>query len=232
MPNPALVLSEDRAPIRRHDLVWFYVALWESNLLTLLDHKLRENVCSWLEAGYPVVARRRDKQEPENGIAVGIPLSPQRGGQRMALCVASDAIRSVQRPPLLNTILHAVPPDWKLPLKNFATAIRPHGVRVRVYGSLMWQCLTREPYLHAGSDVDFLLEVNNASALPPILQLLQRWEQDHGIQADGEVLLRDGRAVAWRELAGSRAHVLVKSLASVELMPRKTVMRLFHSLNS
>ena len=232
MPSPALVLPDDRAPIGRHALVWLDPTRWEASLLTRLDPELYPAVRSWMAAGYPVVARRRDNQDPEYGIAIGIPLSPQRGGQRMALCVAPAAVRSVRRPPLLNTILDAIPPDWKLPLNNFASAIRPHDVGVRVYGSLMWQCLTHEPYLHAGSDIDFLLEVNNVVALPYILQLIQRWEQDHGIQADGEVLLRDGRAVAWRELAGIRAHVLVKSLASVELLPRKTALRLLQTLHS
>jgi phosphoribosyl-dephospho-CoA transferase len=232
MPSHTLVLSEDRTLIRRHDLAWLDPARWEDNLLTRLDPELRLAVRAWFADGYPVVARRRDKQEPEFGIAVGIPLSPQRGGQRVALCVASDAIRCVQRPPRLKTVLHAVPPTWNLPLKNFAQAIQPHVVEIRVYGSLMWQCLTREPCLHAGSDIDFLLEINNVTALPSILRLLQRWEQEHGLQADGEVLLRDGRAVAWRELAGAHARVLVKSLASVELMSRNTVMRLLHSLHS
>jgi len=231
MPNPAHALSEDRAPLLRHDLVWLDPTRWEANLRTRLAPELYPAVRSWLAAGFPVVARRCDKPEPDNRIAVGIPLSPRRGGQRVALCVAPAAVRSVQRPPLLNTILHAVPPDWKLPLNNFATAVRPHDVGVRVYGSLMWQCLTREPYLHAASDIDLLLEANSASALPPIMYLLQRWEQDHGIRVDGEVLLRDGRAVAWRELAGTQARVLVKSLSTVELIPRKTVLRLLHRLH-
>jgi hypothetical protein len=50
--------------------------------------------------------------------------------------------------------------------------------------------------------------------------MLTEWEKRYCLRADGELLLGDGQAVAWRELLNARQRqVLVKSNNSVSLRP-------------
>lgn len=223
MTSGAHAVSEVAVSLKRHDLVWLHGHIWEQALLTELDDAQRKLAQSWFQAGYPAVVRRRTPQEPEGGVTLGIPLPPQRGRARLALCMAPTAVQKAQRPPTLKAMLPAIPSPWRLPLARLAASVPEEDGSVRVYGSLMWQHLTGEIYLHAGSDVDLLWEVNDVSSLRRVIALLRRWERDFGLRADGEVLLRDGWAVAWRELAGAQARVLAKAISGVELMARSTV---------
>ncbi|HJV94889.1 MAG TPA: malonate decarboxylase holo-[acyl-carrier-protein] synthase [Albitalea sp.] len=226
-PDIACALEAAVAPLtlRRHDLVWLHAEIWERSLLTDLDAAQRDITRNWFRAGRPAVLRRRHPQEPEHGIVLGVPLSPGRGRLRLALVVSESAIRDVQRPPALSEILQSAPPHWRAPLQRLAVA-QGGEWSLRVYGSLLWQHLTGETYLRADSDVDLLLEVNSAAAWHKAVTRLHQWQLDTGLRADGEVLLRDGRAVAWRELVQSPARVLVKSATAVELLPYNTVIGL------
>ena len=67
------------------------------------------------------------------------------------------------------------------------------------------------------SDVDLLWRAGNAEQITAMLRLLDRWQRTSGLVADGELLLPDNSAVAWRELAARRRMVLVKHATGVEM---------------
>lgn len=220
MTSEARAVTEVVAPAaaQRHDLVWLCADAWERFLLSDLDPSQRALALHWFAAGYPAVVRRRSAHDPHGAIALGVPFPPARERVRLALSVAEPALRAVQRPPRLEDVVPAAPPAWREQLARLA-ALQDDGWCARVYGSLLWQSLTGANYLHAASDIDLLLEADSPAAWRRAAAALQQWEQDSGLRADGEILLRNGLAVAWRELAAAPARVLAKSVAGVELMP-------------
>lgn len=89
----------------------------------------------------------------------------------------------------------------------------------RVYGSLAWQHLTQEIYMTENSDVDLLWKADSGEQLQRGLSLLRDWEETTGLRADGELLIGEGSAVAWRELLQPANKILVKSLGAIDLRP-------------
>jgi phosphoribosyl-dephospho-CoA transferase len=55
------------------------------------------------------------------------------------------------------------------------------------------------------------------------LRLLVEWQAETTLQADGEVLLPDGAAVAWRELIRQQRRVLVKHAGGVALREQESL---------
>ena len=106
------------------------------------------------------------------------------------------------------------------PLFRLAALARAIAVDPGVYGSFAWQALTGERYLAPGSDIDLLWRPRDTAQLDSLIAALIEWEQETGRRADGEVLLANGDAVCWRELASGSARVLVKSDAAVALRER------------
>jgi phosphoribosyl-dephospho-CoA transferase len=56
------------------------------------------------------------------------------------------------------------------------------------------------------------------------LMLLSSWESAGGLKADGEIVLRDGASVAWREFLTAPVRVLVKHPTHVSLLDRTTAL--------
>jgi phosphoribosyl-dephospho-CoA transferase len=69
---------------------------------------------------------------------------------------------------------------------------------VRIYGSFGWQRLTGLDYLHADSDLDLCVSVNDAAAADRAAAAMSRAAFNRP-RLDGELVFPDGRAVAWRE---------------------------------
>lgn len=224
MTDCAAALSDLSPP--RHTLVWLDAERWQQHLLHDLPPAQLQAAQEWFQCGYPAIARRRQTADGPAGIVLGIPLPPGRdieGGPRgdktrIALCVRPTAVRTQQPPPRLDSVLPSTPPAWRAPLTRLVADTDALGVCLRVYGSLLWQHLTAQPHTTQHSDVDLLFRAHNAQQLHAVLVLLQTWEHDSGVRADGELLLRDGRAVAWRELLRAPEKILVKSADTVALM--------------
>jgi phosphoribosyl-dephospho-CoA transferase len=210
----------------RHHLVWLKPAAWSHWLLHAPAPPALAAAQAWFQSGYPAIARRRQPDEDPEGIVLGIPLPPGRGRTRIALRIDPHAVHTLQAPPSLHSVLHSAPHAWREPLTQLASGADALGVTLQVYGSLLWQHLTGEPYITEHSDIDLLFRAGDVQQLQATLALLQAWQKDTGLKADGELLLQDDRAVAWRELLTASPTLMVKSATAVSLATRSEVLSL------
>jgi len=208
----------ERVP-RRHQLVWLARG-WEEHIVSIAA-EAAPAVAAWVARGLPLVATRRDPSCP-GAVALGLVRPPGSRVRRIAVRVAPAALDRSAPPPRLSDALASAPAAWRAPLRALDLEARDAGLVLRVHGSLAWQHLSGDPYLSPSSDVDLLVRSRDPAALARALELLGR----HGAgppRLDGELLLPGGRAVAWRELAGGAARILVKTADAVALVPRARV---------
>lgn len=218
-------MNPDR-PLPRHHLVWVDPRSWLQHLRVNLPAAELEIVDAWFRLGRPAIVRRAaEDPPPTQTVALGIPLSPARGRLRIALTLSTRAVRKATAPSLLTNVMASAPDSLRAPLQHLAENLWAENLTPRVYGSLLWEHLTRETYLTASSDIDLLLSVGDIARLRRGVQILQDWELATGLRADGEMVFPDGSAVAWRELAHGADKLLVKRPTSAELQPAAVVLR-------
>ncbi len=137
----------------------------------------------------------------------------------MAFVVASRAVVRVAQPLRLDELIASAPAGWQAALQDLVVRGERVGTSFHVYGSLAWQHITGKACVTPASDVDLLWAARDGSHVERTLELLVEWERESNVRADGEVLLRDGGACAWRELLGRPARVLVKTDDGVAMRP-------------
>jgi phosphoribosyl-dephospho-CoA transferase len=203
---------------QRHDLLLIDPGGWAE----AIAHRPREAgtdlLADWARLGRPVILRRRLAGEPEDGLAVGVQLPPAVGRPRIALRVPeASVIARPSRPDIAAALPHA-PPDWHRTLTALA-ALPGLAAPARVFGSLLWQCVTGLPYLREQSDLDLTFPC--AGDPHPVAAAIAAIDRSGHPRIDGELLLADGAACHWRELIDRESHdILVKTGHGVELRPR------------
>ncbi len=196
-------------PFHRHDWVWVGR---ESRLSDLAE------VRSHCQAGLPFIVGRQPASTSRDSLHLGLALPDKR---RLGFTVEASGLRS-HRPPLsLEEVLPHVPHSWLPPLERLAAQFKAAGVVARVYGSGAWQAMTGAAYLRDDSDLDLLLAPTTEEQLHMVQKILVSMEGSRP-RLDGELVLPDGRAVAWREVASDSATLLVKTLSDVSLIPRSS----------
>lgn len=201
---------------RRHDLVWLDRTRWRDALRSSLADTALAAVDAWFSNGRPAVARRQDAVSNE-GLSLGIALPPIHAIRKIPLQVDPDVVRHATPPLPLAAVIPSAPPSWRAALARLAAGARALGVELRVYGSLSWQHVSGEPYVTPTSDVDLLWRVRDEATLEKMLEYLVQWERSSGLAADGELLLHDDTAVAWKELLRRPRQLLIKRTNGVEL---------------
>jgi phosphoribosyl-dephospho-CoA transferase len=209
-------------PLSRHDLVWLDPAQWPAASRAGVSAEDLELISTWLAAGRPAVVRRATL--PPEVVGLGIPLSPARGRRRLAFAATRSAVRLHRAPLALAELIASAPHAWQSSLAQLDARARASGLCLRVYGSLLWQHLTREEYVTAHSDIDILFSVRSRAQLENALALFSAWEAETGRRLDGELLIVDDRAVAWRELLRAPTRVLVKDATTASLHPLSAVL--------
>lgn len=200
----------------RHDLVWLDTARWRDALVAPVSDAWLEALSGWFSHGRPAVVRRQESPST-NALSLGVALPPARGKMKIPLLVERGAVIRTSAPLTLQNALASAPSGWQPPLRDLVDAARRRGIEFRVYGSVAWQHLSGEPYVTPLSDVDLLWATGDAALLANVLSLLDAWQKNTGLRADGEFLLPDGSAVAWKELAVRPRKLLVKRAAGVEM---------------
>lgn len=207
--------------VRRHDRVWL-AAHWRKTLAFPLPAAVAPVVAGWIAAGRPLVAARPVSTDPEGGVRLGLALP---GRRRVGLVVDAGAIGAIAPPLTLDAAAVRAPASWRGPLLDLAAQLDTAGLRPRVYGSLAWHALACDGveggdtgYLTAASDVDLLLFPADAAACMTAGRILEGFAGAHPApRLDGEFVLPDGGATAWREVLAGPERVLVKHLRSLAL---------------
>ena len=205
--------------MQRHDLVWIDPqAAW-----TTLSPQAEPRLRAWVQARLPLVVARRDPAVDGTQLRLGVPLPLDEGRQRLSLRIGRDAVIRHARPPRLTEVIDALSAAWRPALQALQQDCRAQDEFPRVFGSHAWQALTGLDYLHAGSDLDLLWQVEGHRHALQVCALLQDWEIRYGMRADGELLFDAAHAVNWREYASAATQVLVKAESACWLAPRSSL---------
>ncbi|WP_157270654.1 malonate decarboxylase holo-[acyl-carrier-protein] synthase [Azohydromonas aeria] len=214
-------------PLRRHQLAWLSAAGWqdlsEANCCAW-DGQARDCLRHWADHDLPLVVTRQPLPQPGDpapaSIALGLSAPPVFGRRLLGLRLPASAIARFGEFPALCEAAAALPRALRAEAQALHEALQQQGLNAHAYGSAGWQWLTGQRYLHARSDLDLWLAVQDAGAADAAAALLQRHAPE-GLRLDGELVFPDGGAVAWREWAAWRAGrsraLLVKRLHGASL---------------
>jgi phosphoribosyl-dephospho-CoA transferase len=212
-------------PLRRHQLAHLAEAGWRDIFDRDWDVDTAACLNHWAEHTLPLVVTRQRSTHPSHDglIALGLAAPACWGRRPIALQVAADHIVGLSEFPTLGEVAHLLPRTDGPPLQTLFQTLQRLGVPAHVYGSVGWQQLSGLSYLHESSDLDLWLAVASARQADAAVAALAAC--DSSMRLDGELMLADGSAVAWREWAAWRAgrcdRVLVKRLfgAALESTP-------------
>lgn len=185
-------------------------------------------VADWVLRGWPVIVRRRMAGDAPDDVPAALPLPPDHGKRRVAFSFPSSAGLQTLEPILLREAACTAPEAWHAVIAEIVALGEVVGIVPRVFGALLWQHVTGLSYLTARSDLDLLWSGVDQTSVRALSEGLLRLESDSPVRIDGEVVLPDGSAFNWRELAegGHAGTVLLKTMNGVEL---RAVEKLFPS---
>lgn len=241
MPESAQPFVPDRPGLSRHSLVWMRPNCRAAVAAQVKDGATHTQVAAWLAADRPLVVARQpcgaalpDTITPGTisvgTISTGLALPPAPDKRRIGLVVAAHEIARYTQPLLLADAIPHSTAAWQPALAELHDAAINIGIKLRVFGSLAWQALSGMQYLTPHSDIDLLWNPLSHAQLQQGIALLARWEQEHGLRADGEVLFGASSAVSWREWAamkpGGDQRVLVKRESGAELVAASQLLEL------
>jgi len=219
--------TSTRARLDRHTLVWVGFAERERMYGLATDEIRRHTLRRWFINDWPLVVRRPDVGVRAGSIALGLPLPPAEGKRRLGFELPENAIARWSPPLRVCDAAPRLPPAWAESLGALGEQAAQYGVTLCVFGSVAWQALTGLAYLTARSDVDLWWQPGDMDQLENVVAIIARWEQRHGVRADGEIVFPCGAAVAWREwqVSAPNDRVLVKRIDGCELTCRGALAR-------
>ena len=195
------------------------------------DPATRAALDLWSAREWPFIVRRNENAEPQpdDMIAVGLPLPPSLGKRRFQFRLPRDRVAAHAPPLTLDEVMARLPSTFSRALAPLARAAVRERIVLRVFGSAAWEAETGLEYLRAQSDLDLLAQPTTGAQLTSILALLERAQLRVATRLDGEIVFPGGDAVAWREWAHATdaTRVLVKNVTRVALVPRRDLMSKF-----
>jgi phosphoribosyl-dephospho-CoA transferase len=209
--------------LSRHDGVWVR-SDWRAYLAEPLAPGSEDFLEAWRSRNLPFVVARSQKEDPPDSVRLGLSLPNRR---RIGLHLRADAVLRAAPPPVLASAIPFAPPSWRGPMERLDAATTAIGSLARVYGSLAWRFYSGDAYIQSDSDVDLLFAPTGWPQAEALLDVLVQLPEPPSW--DGEFLLPDGWAVAWRELARRPPTVLLKGHRGLELRKRKEVFAAFGS---
>jgi phosphoribosyl-dephospho-CoA transferase len=209
-------------PLRRHQLAYLSAEGWRQALQLARDEQAQDCFRHWAAQGLPLVVTRQplapERDQPP--IALGLSAPPAWGRRLLSLQAQAADVAWFGEFPWLSDAVPVLPRGVRTGLQRLDEALATRGLRAHVYGSVGWQRLTGQRYLHALSDLDLWLAVADADEADAAVALLQRHAPARP-RLDGELVFPDGGAVAWREWeawrAGRSRALLVKRLLGATL---------------
>lgn len=184
-------------------------------------------LAKWLDAGRPLIVRRPVRAACGR-ICLGLPLppdSPGRGKCRLAFLAEDADPTRITPPPALRDCLAATPQSWRNALEALDRDLRGLGITARVFGALAWESLTGLRYLTPESDVDIIIQRDEAAAPDRLTAALEAFAAHPGRPVlDVEIQLPDGGGFSFAEYVSGAAKILVKGPRHVSLYGRDALL--------
>ncbi len=211
----------DYESLRRHHWVWLDET-WFAGLQEPLSAAAGNAVACWVGRDRPFIVARRRPDDRRDCFRLGLSTL---GKERIALRVDRSAMIRWEPPPSVERCLTKAPAAWQPMLHAVMSATAETGTGAAVFGSLAWQYWSGEAFVRADSDIDLLLSPPH---WPAVERLLARLSVHDGAlpRLDGELLLPDGTAFAWREWLGAASSILVKTERGAAVLGRPSVIAL------
>jgi phosphoribosyl-dephospho-CoA transferase len=206
--------------LHRHTLVW---------LTKSPQPELERDVVEsdhWHRQGRPFVVCRQ--QGDPDRLSLGFCLvAKQRDSKprRFAVQTLRENILRVENPPSLFEVVHSNAIAAPTTLRKLSQEVVSAGLDVHVFGSWMWQMLTRDPYASASSDLDILIKVGTKAEASRAITFLKQEASELPFSIDGELSIPRLGEVHWREYCSDAPSLLFKSLTSVQMISRGDIWR-------
>ena len=220
-------------PLRRHQLVWLDEYAWfrvlagassSQDPAQAVAAEAMDCLAHWAQQRWPLVVTRQACEvvagPPDAVLALGLAAPAQWGRQSICVTASLGGVVSQGDFPLADAVGPVLPAEAQAGWAALCEGLASLGVVERVYGSYGWQQLTGMSYVHAGSDIDLLIDVSAPAQADQVAALLLA-AQSLPLRIDGELAFANGAAVAWREWlrfrSGQTGQILVKRLAMAGL---------------
>jgi len=207
--------------LRRHQLARLSESGWTTVLRRPWDSQARDCLSHWATHRLPLVVTRQPAEVAADGcMTLGLPSPSRWGRRRLALQVPHSAVLGFDEFPPLAEVQALLPPAARGAVRDLLDGLGACDATARVFGSYGWQAISGLDHVRKDSDLDLSVGVDGAVQADAAAHALQSFDAARP-RLDGELLFRDGAAVAWREWIEWRAAramaVMVKRLHGVSL---------------
>jgi phosphoribosyl-dephospho-CoA transferase len=203
---------------QRHDWVYLTDHWRHRRLPASLSRQNIKMLESWIARRRPLVVARRQEGDAPDLLRLGL-ASPDK--QRICLSVSAYAVLLRRPAPTLLEVIDHAAKIWPAATRDLTAAIVRLAPETRVFGSLAWQFFASDPaysYVRPESDIDLLFTPDDGDKLSAWIDLLRDFERRWPApRLDGEIALRNGDFLSWREFAARPKRILVKGAQSVGL---------------
>lgn len=207
-------------PPPRHHWVWL-TQDWRGRLLAPPVAAAAEHAETWRSAGRPFIVASRAGGDDRHSVRLGLATPDKR---RHAFHIGCQAIVRMAPPPALDGRLVKIAPiDWAPVLRRVAEDGGRAGFLISAFGSLAWTARSGVRFVREDSDADLLFQAAPSAAGRTFYRFLEACAEHDLPRLDGELILDDGQAVAWRELARRPDELIVKRAGTPRLVARAAI---------
>jgi phosphoribosyl-dephospho-CoA transferase len=182
-----------------------------------------KHAVDWVKRGWPVIVRRYLPTDAATliPVAISLPGKPRNIGVAFQISPAQVICRAAAV--TVGATQHFAPQAWQGTLAALHQLGERSGSVPTVFGSLLWQTLTRMSYLKTRSDLDLIWRVADHRQAVSLAQSIAGCAATSPVRIDGEFVLPDDSAVQWREFHDCAGEVLTKTLHGVQSRPMSSL---------